>query len=178
MSNTMADENLALIDILGEADLEVRQLAGYMPVELVERRFTSRLGAASGSPEAMESVRSLHGKGSPRARIMEFLHSKEVQITLLCLLLFDVIIIFIKTFLDAEFPYCRIIIRDAISCGPAAGSTPSSSYSYNDPNYLCLSGNGGNASATGFEAACDPKKHSAAKAAQSALLWISVGILW
>jgi hypothetical protein len=53
-----------------------------------------------------------------RKRALKFLHSPQVQITLMSLLLLDVLILFVELFLLASYPNCSIIERDAISCCP------------------------------------------------------------
>lgn len=53
-----------------------------------------------------------------RKRALKFLHSPQVQMTLMSLLLLDVLILFVELFLLASYPACSIIERDAISCCP------------------------------------------------------------
>ena len=51
-----------------------------------------------------------------QCRLLEILNSSIVQRIIIALLLLDVIILFVELALDAFFPGCSIIERDAISC--------------------------------------------------------------
>ncbi len=68
---------------------------------------------------ARDYVEEYHGKESWRMRVLEFLHERKVQYTLMSLLLLDVIILFIELFLLTQFPMCAVIERDCVSCCPA-----------------------------------------------------------
>lgn len=68
-------------------------------------------------------IRQENGEESWQFRTLKFLHSRKVQYTLMALLLLDVMILFIELFLQATFPHCLIIERDAISCCPVSGGT-------------------------------------------------------
>jgi hypothetical protein len=65
---------------------------------------------------AQEHVAEVHGEESYRTIVLKWLHQKWVQLTLMCLLLFDIIIIFTELFLMSAFPACSIIVRDCIAC--------------------------------------------------------------
>jgi hypothetical protein len=60
-----------------------------------------------------------HGTDSWRFHVVQFLHQRKVQYFLLGLLILDVFILFVEVTLLAMYPTCDIIVRDAISCGPA-----------------------------------------------------------
>ena len=84
------------------------------PTELLIRRMSQ-------IPTQMEEkvhVHGIHGKGSRRAKVLEFIHSKPVQWTLMGLLILDVFLLFTEMFLSSSFPLCFIIERDSISCCP------------------------------------------------------------
>ena len=88
------------------------------PTDLLVRRMSQM-------PTQIEEkvhVDKVHGKGSKRAALLEFLHSKSVQWTLMGLLLLDVFLLFIEMFLSASYPFCYIIERDCISCCPPSPS--------------------------------------------------------
>ena len=59
-----------------------------------------------------------HGQDHWRKRALTFLHTSQVQMTLMSLLLLDVLILFVEMFLLSSYPNCSVIIRDAISCCP------------------------------------------------------------
>jgi hypothetical protein len=59
------------------------------------------------------------GKSDPwQVRLLSFLNSKGMQHFLIGLLMLDVTILFIELALDAFFPSCYIVQRDAVSCCP------------------------------------------------------------
>lgn len=74
-----------------------------------------------------------HGKHSWQSRLLHRLHHHYFQGFLICLLLLDVVVVVVELFLEAQYPDCDIIKRDAVSCVPIAcapshhGSTSSSS---------------------------------------------------
>ena len=68
--------------------------------------------------EEAHHVDVVHGEDSWEAKVLHALHSKTVQYTLMGLLLFDVVILFVELFLAAQYPACIFIVRDAISCCP------------------------------------------------------------
>uniref|UniRef100_A0A7S4IEM6 Voltage-gated hydrogen channel 1 n=1 Tax=Odontella aurita TaxID=265563 RepID=A0A7S4IEM6_9STRA len=67
-------------------------------------------------------VKELHGEHDWRAKVLHVLHAKPITYTLLGLLLLDVIILFAELYIAAEFPECKLVIRDGISCCPADGA--------------------------------------------------------
>ena len=82
--------------------------------------------------------------------------------------------------LDAIFPYCELVIRDAFSCCPETHSDESVQ--------RLLSSGGDDAShgssictsplvATDYEAGCDPHKYHSVHVAHDVLFWITIGIL-
>ena len=134
-----------------------------------------------------------HG-GNKRAwqgRAIRFFHDARVEMMLICLLLLDVIVVFVELFLDAEFPSCQKIRRDAVSC-----CSPNATHA---GTLLNASSNGSHgrrllsASAPApthhalciapledsplLEAACDPHKYHTAHSVHEALFWTSVAIL-
>jgi len=69
--------------------------------------------------DEMEYLIHRWGHHSIRAKTAHFWHGHEVQLILIALLLIDVIIVFVELFVDAEFPMCSMIQRDAVNCCPA-----------------------------------------------------------
>jgi hypothetical protein len=67
---------------------------------------------------AEQHVEEEHGQDHWRKRVLTFLHTPQVQMTLMSLLLLDVLILFVELFLLASYPSCSLIERDAISCCP------------------------------------------------------------
>ena len=65
-----------------------------------------------------------YGEGSWPCKIVRFIQSKQVQTLLIVLLVIDVLVVMVELFLDAEYPACSKVVRDAISC--AADDTSSS----------------------------------------------------
>lgn len=85
---------------------------------------TKKLNFAIPSNEgAQDHVHETHGNDSWRYKTLSFLHSTPVQRAIFCMLILDVIILFVELSLVAAYPNCNIIIRDAISCCPADAAT-------------------------------------------------------
>lgn len=61
-------------------------------------------------------VTETYGATSWNHRVVHFWHQKRVENTLLLLLGIDIIIVFIEIFLEAHYPACATITRDAVSC--------------------------------------------------------------
>ncbi|CAB9504554.1 expressed unknown protein [Seminavis robusta] len=78
-------------------------------------RFSIRVPADF---DAAHTAAETHGHDHWKVKLLHFVHSKPVQYTLSAMLLADVIILFVELFLQASFPNCQIIVRDAISCCP------------------------------------------------------------
>jgi hypothetical protein len=72
-------------------------------------------------PSNLDERRHVHdtqGEESWQARVLHILHGTPVTLGLMLLLLLDVIILFVELHLSAEYPECRWVERDAISCCP------------------------------------------------------------
>ena len=79
-------------------------------------------------------------------------------------------------FLDAEFPRCDKVVRDAISCTNAtdhAGAADAHHRQLAGGHSLCEPGT----VESHVKAGCDGHKWAAAHTAHSVLLWLSVSIL-
>jgi len=114
-----------------------------------------------------------HDEGSWRIAIHKFFDQKWVQRTLITLLIFDIIFIFVELFLQTEYPMCYVIERDCEACCPEAdqssGRWLSGGGSY-EP--VCPTGY----DSTG-EAGCDDSKWEIVHETELALHWCTVTIL-
>lgn len=71
--------------------------------------------------DEFQNVKKRHGRYSWQACMVRVLQSRCMQTFLTALLVLDVMAINTELFLDAEFPPCRFVLRDAIACcGDAA----------------------------------------------------------
>lgn len=142
-------------------------MRGKIPTDFQERE------------EAIEK----HGSDSWQTKILGFIHSGPVQAFLMTLLMADVVILFIELFLFAEFPDCKIIQRDAISCCAAEDSNHTSDNSHHILRFLA----GGNDDEhhsvcekgieSAYPAACDEHKYEDVHAAHKVLLSFTLFIL-
>lgn len=64
----------------------------------------------------VNTTAELRSHESWRKRTLDFLHKKWVQDVFMSLLILDILIIFTELFLMIEFPTCRLVTRDCISC--------------------------------------------------------------
>jgi len=140
--------------------------------------------------EEMEWVEETYGEHAWPTTVVHFLHSKNVQLLSITLLVLDIVIIVVECFLDMQYPACHIITRDATPCCNASFypphrllSVPSEPHdSHGDAHdshgdghaSLCPAGL---VAVPSFEAGCDPHSHAEVHTAHEALLWISVAIL-
>ena len=68
----------------------------------------------------LDHLKERRGEHSWQVKVVSFLHRHRVQSFFLALLILDVLVIFVELFVDAEFPRCDLIVRDATSCCAAA----------------------------------------------------------
>eukprot|EP00511_Aplanochytrium_stocchinoi_P013442 CAMPEP_0204896154 /NCGR_PEP_ID=MMETSP1349-20130617/34478_1 /ASSEMBLY_ACC=CAM_ASM_000710 /TAXON_ID=215587 /ORGANISM="Aplanochytrium stocchinoi, Strain GSBS06" /LENGTH=221 /DNA_ID=CAMNT_0052063719 /DNA_START=150 /DNA_END=812 /DNA_ORIENTATION=+ len=113
-------------------------------------------------------VQKKHGHDSWQHKLLEFVHSKPVQITLAALLLLDVCILFTDLFLDAAFPGCDRVIPNAISCCNNDSNLSLAVTSYTEDHDLCHSPLVESPENT---AACDPHKYPWLHSVHAALFW-------
>lgn len=120
------------------------------------------------------------GKDSWQMKAVHFINSHFIQRLLIALLLMDVLILFVELYLDASYPSCSIIERDAISCCPADGAAAG-----NGAHFRFLSG-GDEGHHHVCEsplidypdtAGCDGHKHSGVHTAHTALVIATLVIL-
>lgn len=123
---------------------------------------------------AQDHVDAHHGKQSWRYRVLSSLHSQPIQITLSCLLLLDVIILFVEIFLLAQFPPCHVIERDAISCCPSRGENVSERFlASTDHHNFCEDG----LESTEYLAGCDSHKWHRVHTTEKVLFGLTITIL-
>ena len=138
--------------------------------------------------EEKELVEEKCGHDSWQFRLVSFIQSNMIQSLLIMMLIIDVLVVMTEVFLDAEYPACSKVVRDAISCMPdtdASGSSGSSSDSSGrrlessgsgsgSGHVLCANGTVESAA----EAACDEHKWADVHVAHTALLAVSIAILF
>jgi hypothetical protein len=126
--------------------------------------------------EEKELAETLFSTGSWQRKVMSFLQSPRLQFLLTASLVFDVLIVVVELFMDAEFPGCNIIERDSISCCYA--NTTCSDYS----GQLLAGGDYGQLCDApyydaSYPAKCDPYKHTVVIKLHYVLFSITVAIL-
>jgi len=136
------------------------------------------------SEEELAEVEERCGQGSWQLKTLKFINSGPIQKLLISLLLCDVIILFIELYLDASYPSCNTVARDAISCCPANcqdDHNTTSGDKYNDGHRL-LGGGGYGYCADSLEethnrAACDDHKYEGVHKAHNILFGATIAIL-
>jgi len=153
--------------------------------------------------EETAMVEKRRGKHSWQAKIVHFFHAPKVQVFFITLLVLDVMIVFVELFVDAEFPRCDIIVRDATSCCNASDTLTGSHRRLLEEDFFeyghrflasASSSASGSASGSsdsghhghhamcepytiGLKADCDAHQHEAVHQLHDALYIISVTIL-
>ena len=131
--------------------------------------------------EELHTLEERRGEDSWRVKLVHFFHSNRVQVFFIVLLVLDVIIVFVELFIDAEYPKCHIVIRDATSCCDASAYGSSSGSSGR-----MLAGSSGSGSGHGLcegytestvPADCDSHQHETVHTVHEALYISSVTIL-
>mmetsp|Transcript_11511 Transcript_11511/g.26559 ORF Transcript_11511/g.26559 Transcript_11511/m.26559 type:complete len:321 (-) Transcript_11511:151-1113(-) len=121
-----------------------------------------------------EMVTERNGAQSWQARVMRFFHSHPVQIVLMVLLVADVAIVMAEIIIDLEFPSCRLVQRDAVSCcADASPASPASHRRLGEAHALCEPP----AAQGNAPAGCDEHKWAAVHVAHDVLYSVSVAIL-
>jgi len=118
-----------------------------------------------------EHAHGKHGSDSWQVATLHFLHSRPVQLTLAALLLLDIVILFIESFLVAEYPPCTTIQRDAISCCPKDAAADSLHRDLAES--ICEAP----LHETTYEAGCDPHKWNSVHQAEHVLFALTMTIL-
>jgi hypothetical protein len=166
------------------------QLAGGKePISKGLRRpeLKTRLSVASmnfGIPtndDAEMHVHATHGSESWRYKVLRFLHTTKVQVTLMSLLVLDVLILCTELFLLATYPECHTIRRDAISCCPVLDGeaarflAESSSESGHHSEEFCEAGL---EPFPEYEAGCDKHKYEGVHTTEEVLFALTMTILF
>jgi hypothetical protein len=114
------------------------------------------------------------GEGSWQARLVKLTMRHDVQTFFLWMLIIDVIVVFVELYIDAEYPNCRLIERDAISCceDDSSGSSSGSGRMLTAATLCAAPTND-----APWAAACDSHKWEAVHKAHTALFVTSVCIL-
>jgi hypothetical protein len=142
-----------------------REASGLNAVQRRRAFFTS-------AAEERETVEKMYKPGSIPMSVMDFVQDGRVQMIMTMLLVLDVIIVIAELIIDAEFPKCTIIERNAASCCPYGNDAGRSlAASYGD---LC---DAGLSVAYDNGVACDPYKFEALHTLHDVLFWTSVSIL-
>lgn len=125
-------------------------------------------------------VDEMAGEDSWQSKVLDFLHQKSVQYTIVGLLFMDVVILFIEIFLLATFPPCYTIRRDAISCCPSASTDESHSRMLFIQRMLAGGGDICEEKGTEpveYEAGCDGSKYAAVHTLEEWLFAFTILIL-
>jgi hypothetical protein len=138
---------------------------------------------------AQDHVEEYHGKESWRMKVLEFLHQKKVQYTLMGLLILDVLMLFTELLLLTHYPVCSVIERDCISCCADSDYNATDDGGHHRDLMRFLAGDGGDDEdhheeicEAGLQpdyttGACDPHKWHAVHTAETVLFSLTVVIL-
>lgn len=141
-----------------------------------DRGYVSKIDAMTIPTHALEQdhVHAAHGHESWQAKVLHIVHTNTVVYILTGLLLLDVMILFVELYLSAEYPFCHIVERDAISCCNVTEDEHHDRFLTGDDEHhdLCEAGSQGV-----YEAACDPHKYPGVHTAHVTLRSITIAIL-
>nr|ADM25825.1 voltage-gated H+ channel protein [Coccolithus braarudii] len=73
-----------------------------------------------------------HSQEAWQVKLMHAIQNHKVQLTLMCLLVVDVLVVCFEIFLDLEYPECRLIKRDGLSCCPVVAAAAVGSHAGHD----------------------------------------------
>lgn len=176
------DEETEEERLVGKASTAAKELALNLKkrAEAAVHQQHQRRGAFwISAEEEKEIVLEKHTANSWQYRAVDIIQSHKVQVALVVLLVLDVLIVMTEVFLDAEYPPCSKVERDAISCMNASYAADATDASH----HRRLGGGGGHALCpegsveSGFAPACDSHKWATVHEAHTALLWLSVAVL-
>jgi len=123
-----------------------------------------------------ELVEEEHSSNSWRDRVLKSFHHESFQHFLMFLLICDVMILFIEIFLSAEYPPCKIIERNCISCCPTDQAHDEHFFrllSDSEHHETCSNGT----ESPSYQVFCDPHKYPGVHTAHTVLFSLSVTIL-
>ena len=147
---------------------KVKQTKSSLGLSAIQRRRAFFVSAA----EERDIIIKKYPAGSWPIRLLGFLQSSNVQLVMTAMLIVDVLIVVVELFLDAEFPPCTIIERDAVSCCTANISSHAAYTSSKELHCTVPL-----MDAPNFEAACNPYKHRFIKKLKGVLFLVSVTFL-
>lgn len=140
-------------------------------------RATRRGFAIPSTVEELHHAKGRWSEDSWQMKALTFINSDAVQKFFICLLVLDVLILFTELAIEAYFPSCRLVIRDAISCCPADDGTE------NDMHRV-LGGEGDDSHICTYplietinQVGCDDHKYPGVHVAHEALFWVTIVIL-
>lgn len=146
------------MDRLGESALIVDQSGTFRHMtagRISKSNMNFKVPAMEG---VKEYVKSEHGEESWRMKILHVLHNHKVQAVVMSLLLLDVIILFVETFLVGHYPPCKIIERDCLACCPVTNADVGGRLLAESSEPICASGF--DTTTTGYGSCDDGKWHT------------------
>lgn len=145
------------------------------------RRVITGLAQNWSSPHTeLAMVQKKYGKTSWQAKALRLIHSERFQHILMGALLLDVLILFVEIFLDAQYPPCHIIERDAVSCCPVSVGAQQEGEVRNLLMRLLATEEHGVCEyplEEIGEAGCDNHNHHAVHVVHTVLFWATISIL-
>jgi len=126
--------------------------------------------------DEMAELEERFGHDSWQVKFVHFVHGPVVQLILSMLLMIDVFCVIVELFLEAHYPHCEFIQRDAVSCCPVS--------TYGAQVFRRLSGHGHHNScadglfpAESWQAGCDPHKYDTVHMVHELCFWITICVL-
>lgn len=120
-----------------------------------------------------------------QVKALHFINSHAAQTFFVCLLVLDVLILFAELELDANFPHCRFISRDGVSCCPGESDAHGDGHGGRVLQRLLSDAHSdGHHSVcayplvdTQYAVGCNTHQHHAVHVAHEVLFWTTVAIL-
>lgn len=149
-------------------------------------RFSMRIPA---NHDAAYTAAETHGYDHWKVKILHFIHSDKVELVLMGMLIADVVILFIELFLQAYYPLCHIVERDAISCCPVDtmnATMTTTSHETNEEHFLRFLAEDDvhhnlceypSVESHDYEATCDPHRHENVHHVEKVLFILTIIIL-
>jgi len=111
--------------MMQEVSQEARQLAEEFAAMAQPESFLTSEAPEDGSfmhgLDEAHIVEELYGKESWQAKTVHFFHGRTMQLIFSILLMLDVAAVVVELFLEAHFPVCHFVVRDAVNCCPMGG---------------------------------------------------------
>mmetsp|Transcript_90393 Transcript_90393/g.260438 ORF Transcript_90393/g.260438 Transcript_90393/m.260438 type:complete len:329 (-) Transcript_90393:170-1156(-) len=158
---------------------ELNKLATAEPSFISNRPSTFDATFLNAEDE-LHDLEERFGHDSWQAKLVHFVHGPVVQLILSMLLMLDVVCVIVELFLEAHYPHCQFIQRDAVSCCPIGVSADNVKAQI----FRRLSGHGHHdGCASGLEprdswlAGCDPHKYDTVHMIHDVCFWITICVL-